>query len=94
MFLQFQDGVTLPGAYAFALVEYRDGRDKLKLRTFLAGEVKQTNTEELESSPRLLKMLSILKSTNSFLCILKVWVLLLTIIMFLKFYCLGIGVMP
>ncbi|XXG88664.1 hypothetical protein AAC387_Pa12g0854 [Persea americana] len=79
---KFQDGLTLPGAYAFALVEYRDGRpiqrnsspvqDKLKLRTFLGGEVKQTNTEELEPSPRLLKMLSILKSTNSFLCILKI----------------------
>lgn len=72
LFFQFQEGVTLPQTYAFALVEYRDGREKLKLRTFLSGEVKQINMEEIESSSRLLKMLSILKATNSFLWILKV----------------------
>ncbi|XP_058098947.1 probable helicase MAGATAMA 3 isoform X2 [Magnolia sinica] len=67
---KFQEA-TLPSTYAFALVEYRDGREKLKLRTFLAGEVRKIITDETESSPRLLKMLSVFKATNSFLWILK-----------------------
>ncbi|XP_058098948.1 probable helicase MAGATAMA 3 isoform X3 [Magnolia sinica] len=68
---RFQEA-TLPSTYAFALVEYRDGREKLKLRTFLAGEVRKIITDETESSPRLLKMLSVFKATNSFLWILKI----------------------
>ncbi|XP_077241380.1 P-loop containing nucleoside triphosphate hydrolases superfamily protein isoform X2 [Tasmannia lanceolata] len=72
-----QEEAPLPTAYAFALVEYREfNRDleqvTLRLRTFLAGEVKQMNTDEIESSPRLLRMLSILTANQSVLSILKI----------------------
>lgn len=70
-FLQFEEGAT-PSAYAFALVEHRGGRETLMLRMFLSGEIKQIDKLDVESSPRLLKMLPVLKTKETFLWILKV----------------------
>ncbi|KAJ8442391.1 hypothetical protein Cgig2_018647 [Carnegiea gigantea] len=42
----------LPSAYAFALVEHRQGAS-LRLRMFLDGEVKGTNIHERQPTPRL-----------------------------------------
>lgn len=61
-----------PSTYAFALVEQRGSRETLALRAFLAGEVKHLDKAEPEHSQRLLRMLSVLKKTESFLWILKV----------------------
>ncbi|KAG9444226.1 hypothetical protein H6P81_015566 [Aristolochia fimbriata] len=72
---KFQGGNTLPNAYAFALVEYRENqydRVTLKLRTFLAGEIKHINAGKLESSTRLRKMLSALSADKAILWILKI----------------------
>ncbi|KAK1274911.1 putative helicase MAGATAMA 3 [Acorus gramineus] len=68
---KFEEGAALPITYAFALVEHRGGKETLTLRTFLDGEVKHVGSEAVESSPRLLKMLSILQMNESFLWILK-----------------------
>nr|CAD1824573.1 unnamed protein product [Ananas comosus var. bracteatus] len=68
---KFEEGAT-PTAYAFALVENRGGRETLALRTFLTGEVKKLRKAEPEHSPRLLRMFSILKTTESFLWILRI----------------------
>ncbi|XP_008781447.2 probable helicase MAGATAMA 3 isoform X2 [Phoenix dactylifera] len=68
---KFQEGMT-PSTYAFALVEQRGGRETLTLRTFLAGEVKHLDKAEPEHSQRLLRMLSVFKTTESFLWILKI----------------------
>ncbi|KAK1323850.1 putative helicase MAGATAMA 3 [Acorus calamus] len=68
---KFEEGAALPMTYAFALVEHRGGKETLTLRTFLDGEVKHVGSEAVESSPRLLKMLSILQMNESFLWILK-----------------------
>ncbi|KAK1300878.1 putative helicase MAGATAMA 3 [Acorus calamus] len=68
---KFEEGAALPITYAFALVEHRGGKETLTLRTFLGGEVKHVGSEAVESSPRLLKMLSILQMNESFLWILK-----------------------
>lgn len=68
---EFTEGEA-PGAYAFALVELRGGREVLSLTTFLEGEVKQLDKAEAESSTRLLKMLSILKENDRILWIKKV----------------------
>ncbi|KAG1369817.1 hypothetical protein COCNU_15G001830 [Cocos nucifera] len=67
---KFQEGMT-PSTYAFALVEQRGGRETLTLRTFLSGEVKHLDKAEPEHSQRLLRMLSVFKTTESFLWILK-----------------------
>ncbi|XP_068659637.1 probable helicase MAGATAMA 3 isoform X2 [Aristolochia californica] len=72
---KFQGGSTLPSAYAFALVEYRENQYEgatLKLRTFLAGEINQINTGKLESTTRLRKMLSALSADKAILWILKI----------------------
>lgn len=70
-FLQFQEGEA-PNAYAFALVDHRDGKKTLSVLTYLRGEVKQLDKMEVEASLRLLKMLSIFKIAESFVWILKV----------------------
>ncbi|XP_031473358.1 probable helicase MAGATAMA 3 isoform X2 [Nymphaea colorata] len=61
---KFEGAKTLPATYAFAIVDGRDGGTKLKLRTFLGGEVKQLNVEEVESNPRLSRMLSVFQMKN------------------------------
>ncbi|MQL89807.1 hypothetical protein Taro_022394, partial [Colocasia esculenta] len=68
---KFEEGVT-PSTYAFALVEHRGGRETIALRMFLSGEIKQVDKSEAESSPRLLKILPILKTKEAFLWILKI----------------------
>lgn len=68
---KFQEGEA-PNAYAFALVDHRGGKETLTVLTYLCGEVKQLDKMEAESSPRLLKMLSIFKTAESFVWILKI----------------------
>uniref|UniRef100_A0A1D1XNF7 Putative helicase MAGATAMA 3 n=1 Tax=Anthurium amnicola TaxID=1678845 RepID=A0A1D1XNF7_9ARAE len=65
------EGAT-PRTYAFALVEHRGSRETLTLRMFLSGEIKYIDKLEVESSPRLLKILPILKTKESFLWIVKI----------------------
>lgn len=72
--LQFEPGVA-PTTYGFGLVEFRQNHDDavtLKIRTFLTGEVKQIGEEKTESSPRLSRLLSVLKADKSMLWVLKV----------------------
>ncbi|CAN6438865.1 unnamed protein product [Victoria cruziana] len=61
---KFEGAKTLPTTYAFAIVDGRDGGTKLKLRMFLSGEVKRLNIEEVETNPRLLRMLSSFQTKN------------------------------
>ncbi|KAJ6852184.1 putative helicase MAGATAMA 3 [Iris pallida] len=68
---QFKEGEA-PGAYAFALVEHRGGRETLSLTTFLGGEVKQLDKAEGEFSQRLLKMLSVFKETKKLVSVRKI----------------------
>ncbi|XP_020583755.1 probable helicase MAGATAMA 3 [Phalaenopsis equestris] len=68
---KFQEGEA-PNAYAFALVDHRGGKETLRVLTYLCGEVKQLDKMEVESSPRLSKMLSIFKTKESFVWILKI----------------------
>ncbi|PIA47781.1 hypothetical protein AQUCO_01400405v1 [Aquilegia coerulea] len=57
-------GSTIPSAYAFALVLNREGRDRVKLRTFLSGEVQLMNIDEVTSCQRLSKIKSIFESSD------------------------------
>ncbi|CAA6663788.1 unnamed protein product [Spirodela intermedia] len=68
---KFEEGAT-PSTYAFALVEHRGGRETLMLRMFLSGEIKQIDKFDIESSPRLSKILPILKTKETFMWILKI----------------------
>ncbi|XP_073007942.1 probable helicase MAGATAMA 3 [Typha latifolia] len=68
---KFEEGAT-PSTYCFAMVEHRGGRETLALRTFLVGEVKRLGKAEPEHSPRLTRMLSVLKTAESFLWILRI----------------------
>ncbi|PKA53953.1 putative helicase MAGATAMA 3 [Apostasia shenzhenica] len=66
---KFQEGEA-PSAYAFALMDHRGGSGTVTLLTCLAGEVK--DKMEAESSLKILKMLSALKTKNCLLWILKI----------------------
>ncbi|KAF9609127.1 hypothetical protein IFM89_013381 [Coptis chinensis] len=68
-----QEGKGLPSGYAFALVLNREGKDRLKLRTFLSGEVSLMNLDKIKSCPRLLNMHSIF--TASDVSQRRVWIL-------------------
>lgn len=70
-YLQFGEGKRLPTAYAFALVEDRRP-DKIRLRMYLSGEVKQLSTEETEACPRLLNMRPLVTENAKLLHVLKV----------------------
>ncbi|GAB4850823.1 hypothetical protein Ancab_030122 [Ancistrocladus abbreviatus] len=68
---KFGVGTKLPSIYAFALVEHRQG-DNLRLRMFLLGEVKGTNTNVIEPCPRLASMCGLVKQEKALLQISKV----------------------
>lgn len=68
---KFQEGIA-PSAYAFALADHRGAKETFTVLTYLAGEVKKLDNMEPESSPRLLKMLQVLKTNEAFLWILKI----------------------
>lgn len=69
--LQFQEGTKLPSTYAFALVENRQG-GLLRLRMYVNGDLKGTNTDESEYCPRLLNMKALINEVGKPLWILKV----------------------
>ncbi|OVA00246.1 putative helicase MAGATAMA 3 [Macleaya cordata] len=54
----------LPSAYAFALVLNREGRNHLRLRMFIAGEVEGTNTDKIKPVGRLKGMNDIFKAVD------------------------------
>ncbi|XP_016454624.1 putative helicase MAGATAMA 3 isoform X1 [Nicotiana tabacum] len=68
---EFGEGKRLPTAYAFALVEDRRP-DKIRLRMYLSGEVKQLSTEETEACPRLLNMRPLVTENAKLLHVLKI----------------------
>ncbi|KAK6157811.1 hypothetical protein DH2020_012059 [Rehmannia glutinosa] len=72
--LQFGEGKQLPATYAFALVEHRGGpnQDQLRLRLHLSGEVKRYNTDDVQTCPRLLNMISIVSEAQKLLYVLKI----------------------
>ncbi|XP_056694647.1 probable helicase MAGATAMA 3 [Spinacia oleracea] len=61
----------LPETYAFALVEHRQN-DSLRLRMFLQGEIKGTDTHHTKSSARLVNMRSCVCTDKALLYISKV----------------------
>ncbi|KAH7281053.1 hypothetical protein KP509_36G027600 [Ceratopteris richardii] len=69
---KFQDGSTIPSAYAFASVEGREGKQTLKLRLFLEGEFTGLNEKTLSRSSRLLKMAKALQTANTAWWMMKV----------------------
>ncbi|PKI50261.1 probable helicase MAGATAMA 3 [Punica granatum] len=82
---KFQEGNKLPTTFAFALVEHRQVRDMggsdmsnddrclivLRLRMYLAGEVMHLDGDKLKSSPRLLRMRSLISEVEKSVYILK-----------------------
>lgn len=81
--IQLQDLKKLPSAFAFAFVEHRQIRETagsdnhgflvvLRLRMYLAGEVKQMNIDKVESSLRLINMLTLISKVPNSVYILKV----------------------
>ncbi|KAK9279538.1 hypothetical protein L1049_013217 [Liquidambar formosana] len=68
---KFEEGTELPSAYAFALVEHCQ-TNCLRLRMYLAGEVKRINVDEAESCPRLLKMRSLISEAERIFYMLKI----------------------
>ncbi|KAK6119170.1 hypothetical protein DH2020_047102 [Rehmannia glutinosa] len=71
---KFGEGKQLPATYAFALVEHRGGpnQDQLRLRLHLSGEVKRYNTDDIQTCPRLLNMISIVSEAQKLLYVLKI----------------------
>jgi senataxin len=69
--LQFKEGVT-PTAYAFAVVEQRGGKDKISLRAFVEGEIKNLDVTKPVKSSRLQRIASIFSTKQCVLSVLKV----------------------
>lgn len=68
---KFGEGKELPTTYAFALVEHRQ-LGKIRLRMQLNGEVRGSNTGEVESCPRLLSMRPLVKEVQKMWSIMKI----------------------
>lgn len=68
---KFGDDKELPTTYAFALVENRLP-DKIRLRMQLDGEIKRVDTDEFNTSKRLLKMRSLIVEQNKTWSIMKI----------------------
>ncbi|KAK6945483.1 DNA2/NAM7 helicase, helicase domain [Dillenia turbinata] len=68
---KFQESSKLPTTYVFAMVEHRQ-MNVLRVRMYLAGEVKQFNVDDVKSCPRLALMRSLITETGKSLWILKI----------------------
>ncbi|XP_073133185.1 probable helicase MAGATAMA 3 [Henckelia pumila] len=68
---KFGEGKELPTTYAFALVEHRQ-QDKIRLRLYLSGEVKNLDPDDVQTCSRLLKMLPLVCEVQKYFYVLKI----------------------
>ncbi|XP_051146764.1 probable helicase MAGATAMA 3 isoform X2 [Andrographis paniculata] len=68
---KFGEGKQLPSTYAFALIEHRQ-QDKIRLRLFLKGEVRNFNTDDVQTCPRLINMLPVVTEVQRCFYFMKI----------------------